>query len=250
MDVKSLGNFVCDLPVRVGRRLRGEAADYRAFLFEDLKRRLAGRVPRRILEIGPKDGHDTRRLAGLGAEKIVLIDLPNQKNNIERWLPKLDSAPIELILGNFMYDPSFDGVEPFDLVWCTGVFYHNPEQLRFVRQLFDATAQDGLLVLESATARRPGTRDENCVEIWYPPDKATRKKVHLSANVTHLPSARAMESWLQMVGFDELERSTCHRRVTRSLSANRAAFIARRAAAKSGVYYSISGGDFPVGRAR
>ena len=33
-------------------------------------------------------------------------------------------------------------------MWCTGVLYHNPEQLRFVRQLFDLTAPGGHLVLE------------------------------------------------------------------------------------------------------
>lgn len=101
-------------------------------------------MPRRILEIGPRDGEDTRRLATLGAEKIVLVDLPNQKSKIERWLPTLGKAPIELIIGNFMYDRSFDEKKPFDLVWCTGVLYHNPQQLRFTRQLFDIIRPAGL----------------------------------------------------------------------------------------------------------
>ncbi len=186
-------NFLADLPVRIQRRLRGVSVDYRAFLFEDLKQRLAGRTPRRLLEIGPKDGADTRRLATLGAEKIVLIDLPNQQATIEKWLPSIVGANVELVVGNFMYDKSFNSIEPFDVVWCTGVLYHNPEQLRLVRQLFDATRPDGLLVIETATARRSATWNENCVEIWFPPNKPAARKVHLSINVTHMPSARAVE---------------------------------------------------------
>ena len=129
-----------------------------------------------MLEIGPKEGDDTRRLATLGAQNLVLVDLPNQRANIEKWIGDL-KAPVELIYGNIMYDRAFDTIEPFDVVWCTGVLYHNPEQLRFVRQLFDLTAPGGFLVLETATARLPGTRDANCVEIWYPPNKARRPRL-------------------------------------------------------------------------
>ena len=251
MTFNNTFNFLCDLPTRVLRRFRGETVDYRAFLFEDLKRRLAGRVPHRILEIGPRDGEDTRRLASLGADKIVLVDLANQKSTIEGWLPALGSAPIELIIGNFMYDESFNKIEPFDVIWCTGVLYHNPEQLRFVRQLFDATSPGGLLVIETASARRSATRNENCVEIWFPPDKSAAQKVHLSTNITHLPSARAVESWLHMIGFTEIERSQCHRRVSRGLAATRVAFTAtRKSEAETGIYYGTRGHKFPIGRAR
>lgn len=251
MQFNRLFNFLGDLPVRLLRRLRGRSVDYRSLLFEDLQRRLDGRKPRRILEIGPKDGKDTRRLASLGAEKIILVDLPNQKSEIEGWLPALGGAPIELIIGNFMYDVSFNKIEPFDVVWCTGVLYHNPEQLRFIRQLFDVTSPDGLLVIETATARRSATRNENCVEIWFPPDKPTSLKAHLSVNVTHLPSARAVESWLQMIGFSDIERSQCHRQVSRSLAADRVAFTAtRRSEGEIGVYYGTRGHEFAIGRAR
>jgi SAM-dependent methyltransferase len=251
MDFASSLNFIADLPIRVRRRFRGDSVDYRKVLFEDLQRRLGGRKPRRILEIGPKDGKDTRRLASLGAGEIVLVDLPNQKSEIEGWLPTLSTAPIELIIGNFMYDEVFNTIEPFDVVWCTGVLYHNPEQLRFIRQLFDVTGPDGVLVIETATARRAATRNDNCVEIWFPPDKAASRNKHLSVNVTHLPSARAVESWLQMIGFLDIERSDCHRRVTRSLAADRVAFTAiRKSDAESGSYYGISRNEFPIGRAR
>jgi SAM-dependent methyltransferase len=239
-----------DLPVRVLRKLRGERPDYRGFLFEDLKRRIGTKTPRRVLEIGPKEGDDTRRLATLGAQNLVLVDLPNQRANIEKWIGDL-KAPVEMIYGNFMYDRAFDTIEPFDVVWCTGVLYHNPEQLRFVRQLFDLTAPGGILVLETATARLPGTRDANCVEIWYPPNKAVGRVYHVSNNVSHLPSRKALASWLEMLGFSGIEPSDCHRRVTRALDATRAAYLAQRPLEQErGTYYSHVGHEFPIGRAR
>lgn len=239
------------LIARVERRVLGGPNDYRAILFEELVTRLDGRRPLRILEIGPRDGEDTRRLVTLGPEAIILVELPDKKGRIDEWLPALDGHPIELIYGNIMYDPAFGLMEPFDVVWCTGVLYHNPEQLRFVRQMFDLTKPGGLLVLESATARRRATRNQNCVELWYPPSKDSARDYHLSANISHLPSLKAMASWLRMIGFTEIELSACHRRVNRMLGKTRAAFVARRSPdATPDVYYRGSDTDFPIGRAR
>jgi SAM-dependent methyltransferase len=229
------------------RRLAGGIPDYRALLFQDLVERLEQRQPRRMLEIGPRDGEDTRRLLTLRPEKLVLVDLPVMRERVESWRPSLADAPIELIFANFMYDRRFDDIEPFDVVWCTGVLYHNPEQLRLVRQLYDATAPGGLLVLETATARRPSTMNSNCVEIWYPPDKALSSKNHLSINVTHLPSRAAIRSWMELVGFTDVRESRALRRVSYALGATRAAMIGRKPIdAKPGSY----GQDFPIGRAR
>ena len=251
MDLGSTYRFAADLPGRILRRLSGRNADYRSILFDELISRLAGAKPRRILEIGPRDGEDSRRLVTLRPDKFVLVDLPNQQGRIEQWLPTLRDCPAELVIGNIMYDARFDDMEPFDVVWCTGVLYHNPEQLRFVRQLFDLTASGGLLILETATARRPRTRNENCVEIWYPPDKAAGRAYHVSANVTHLPSARAVYSWMQMIGFTDIEKSACHRAVGRALAADRVAYIARRPRNEGqGIYYGHAGHEFPIGRAR
>ena len=64
-----------------------------------------------------------------------------------------------------MCDSTCATLEPFDVVWCTEVLYHNPKQLRMVKLLFDLVHKSGILVIESATARRRNLRDENCVEI-------------------------------------------------------------------------------------
>src|SRR5205807_1137187 len=123
---------------------RREPPDYREMLFEDLRRYVGDTRMARILEIGPKDGRDTRRL----------------------------------------------------------------------------------LELESATIRRRWLRHANCVEIIYPPSDEAERKYHLSPNITHLPSARAVESWLAMVGFERISRSDCHRKSSAALARHRVAYLA------------------------
>ena len=56
-------------------------------------------------------------------------------------------------------------VGKFDLIYFTGVLYHNPEQLRFIQKLYDKLNYGGVLVLESATTRKRKLINENVVEI-------------------------------------------------------------------------------------
>ena len=236
---------------RALNRLRGERRDYRDHLFEHLKARLGGRHPESVLEIGPRDGEDTRRLVTLAPRRLVLADLPHAKEGLEAKLAAAGLADsVERRYGNVMYDAMLDDALPFDLIWCTGVLYHNPEQLRMIVRLFDWLAPDGLLVLETATARRPGNRDRALVEIWHGEPGSTHARHHLSPNITHLPSRKAVQAWLAMAGFAEIEHSDCHRRQLWTLSRNRAAYICRRPRdAVADTYYRKTEENYPVGRA-
>ncbi len=235
------------------RRVFGirDLPDHRHYLFQELCEYLGGRRVRRVLEIGPKDGLDTRRLLTLDPERLTLIDLPRLETSNRVWLRQIDSPRIQYLSANLMYSEQVATLEPFDVVWCTGVLYHNPEQLRLVRRLYDLLAPGGVLVLESATVRRRRLHRENCVEIIYPPSEETKRRYHLSANITHLPSARAIASWLEMVGFGPITRSGCHRRLSGKLAAARAAFLAAKPLApKPGTYYSFPGEEgYEVGKA-
>jgi SAM-dependent methyltransferase len=238
--------------VRAVRRAVGWPAprDYRELLFAELCSYLGDRRPSRVLEIGPKDGHDTRRLLTLEPKRLTLVDLPRAESTNRQWLVEVPSSAIEYISANLMYDKVISELPPYDLVWCTGVLYHNPEQLRMLRRLYDLLLPSGVLVLESATTRNPRLRAANCVEIVYPPSDALKRAYRISANISHLPSARAIASWLEMLGFERATASSCHRLVSRSLARDRAAFLATRPIdARAAVYYALGDSEgYALGR--
>lgn len=248
----NLIDSAADLFTRVRRRLGGVTPNYRQLLFDELQVCIEGRSVKRVLEIGPRDCEDTQRLLNLSPSQLVLVDLPDKQERVSQLVSDLKAPNVTLMIGNIMYDSTFESIEPFDLVWCTGVLYHNPEQLRMVRRLFDLTKPGGLLVLESATARRRQTRDQSCVEIWHRLDKVEHRRHHVSQNVTHLPSRLAIQAWLEMVGYVDVQASSCHRRVLRALQRTRAAFIARRPIddPEKSTYYSIVGLDYQIGKSR
>lgn len=177
--------------------------------------------PRRILEVGPKDGLDTRRLLTLHPDHLTLVDLPGRAQVV------VDSgdAVVEYIADNVVWMP-YPG--QYDLIWCTGVLYHVKEQYRLIERFYNWLTPGGTLVLESATIRRWWLRRKRCVEILYPPDPVVKRRYHLSLNVTHLPSSSAIEAWLEMAGFKGIERSECHARVSWRLARHRAAYLATR----------------------
>ncbi|MCU0512766.1 MAG: class I SAM-dependent methyltransferase [Anaerolineae bacterium] len=191
---------------RLVRRLRPVAAPpaepmaYRRYLLQELlthsRHDWAGR---RLLEIGPRDGLDSQRLAALQPAELVMIDLPEKRDRIQGWLQTI-ACPYRYLEANYMYmsAAALQDLGTFDLVWCTGVLYHNPEQLRLLRRLYTALKPDGWLVLESATTRHPLLKDLPVVELHYP------QRYRDTSTVTHLPTVTAIKAWLRMVGFLEV----------------------------------------------
>ena len=231
--------------------LRQSRKNYRQALFEDLlSHKELNDNWRRILEIGPKDGEDTRRLLQLQPQEVCLVDLPLKAEANQMWLRDLPSEIVRYYSGNIMYERFFDD-NSFDLIWCTGVLYHNPEQLRMVRRLYDLLRPGGMLVLETATIKYWLFKNQNAVQILYPFSEELKRRYHVSANVTHLPSRLAVWSWLHMVGFERVELSSCHRQQSLFLAANRAAYLARRpkASESRGVYYASAEERYLVGKA-
>lgn len=228
------------------------SVDYREALFQELCAYLNGSRPRRVLEIGPKDGQDTHRLLRLEPETLTLIDLPQMRETNEKWLQDIDRSRIQYMSANFMYSEAVaELLETYDCVWCTGVLYHNPEQLRMIGRLYDVLKPGGVLVLESAVTRRRKLRNENCVEIIYPPSETQKRRYHLSTNVTHLPSARAVASWLAMVGFQRIVPSAYYQKVYARLVRRGAAYMATKPLDRRvGTYYSFAGDEgYEIGKA-
>lgn len=212
---------------------------YRVHLFEELKALLspASLPGTRILEIGPKDGLDSCRLASLQPDELVMIDLPEKRQALDDWRSQI-TCPHRYIERNFMYMPreEYAGLGTFDVIWCTGVLYHNPEQLRFLRKLYRLLNVGGCLVLESATWRgAKRLRDASYVEIHYP------QTYRNTGTITHLPTANAIKAWLSMVGFTRVHDSRCFENENRDVIGQRyACFAIKTGADDAGVYYSTT----------
>ena len=217
-----------------------ESIMYRVELFRELTTQAPDGTFKgsRILEIGPKDGLDSNRLASLGPSELVMIDLPEKRVGNDVWLAKL-TCPCKYIEANFMYmsPDEFAGLGKFGLVWCTGVLYHNAEQLRMLRKLYTLLDVGGYLVLESALMRVPKyLLDRKLVEIHYP---ETHRN---TGTATHLPTAGAIKAWLAMAGFTEITDSNCYRKYNSDVITQRYACICRKDEADGGdSYYQKSG---------
>jgi 2-polyprenyl-3-methyl-5-hydroxy-6-metoxy-1,4-benzoquinol methylase len=215
--------------------LQGERVVFRSLEREGFLERFRGG---RILEVGPKHGEDSLLLATLRPAELVLIDLPEKRQLVQTWLPALQALCLTLYLeANLLYVPpdELSGLGQFDLVFCLGVVYHNAEQLRLLRRLFNLCVIGGALVLESSTTRDRRLADLNAVEIHWPePYRGTE-------NITHHPSRRALKSWLEMVGFAEVEIRDVY---SRDLSWQRAVLTAIRPPHPS-PYLSYASGEHP-----
>ena len=171
---------------------------YRDYLFKELIESYGKEYfnQKRILEIGPKDGEDTFRLEDLNPSELVLVDLADKEEENNKWINKL-KCNFKFIQGNFLYfsQKEYEELGKFDLIYFTGVLYHNPEQLRFLQKLHEKLNFGGVLVLESATTRNKKLINENAVEVLFP------ETYRNTTTVSHLPSKKAIVSWLNMVGF-------------------------------------------------
>lgn len=156
---------------------------------------------KRILEIGPKHGKDSFLLATLKPIEFMLIDLPSKRSMVDEWFPQLKSKiNVEYIEGNILYfnQDQYEQLNKYDLIWCLGVIYHNIEQVRLLRRLYDLCNVGGSIVLESSTTRNKKLRNLNVVEIHWP---IPYRNV---PTITHHPSGLALKSWLEMVGFSNV----------------------------------------------
>lgn len=185
----------------VDRRFREEARGERV-VFRRLQEAgvLEGLDGKRVLEIGPKHGEDSRLLARLGVSELVLIDLPEKASLVREWLPDV-GCPARFLEGNLLFMPpsELDAIGRFDLVWCLGVLYHNAEQLRLIRRLRSLCREGGRVVIESHVLPPRLFRDDNSVRIYWP------KPWGGVPTITHIPSRRAITSWMEMAGFERVE---------------------------------------------
>jgi tRNA (mo5U34)-methyltransferase len=209
--------------------------EYRQILFNELLKKVNKQDIKRVLEIGPKDGADSLRIQSLNPEEIIFLDLPEKRNDSDSWLNNITSKHI-YITGNLLYLKEIETLGKFDLIYCTGVLYHNTEQLRLLKKVYDLISDNGFLVLETATLRTtdPDIRNGNYIEVFYP------ETYRNTGTITHLPTASVVHTYLNMVGFSEVHRINCYK-VEPHLYEHRAAFIVQKKSSDcEGLYYHLN----------
>lgn len=185
--------------------------DYRHYLFQDLLKNYGKNYfeNKKVLEIGPRDGEDTLRLDTLKPSHISLIDLPiiqdethhsnyYWENYMKENLKKL-KTPYDFFLNNFHYmsNKELKDLGKFDLVWFTGILYHNPEQLRLLKKIFKILNDGGVVVIETAITRNWKISNQTAIEI-------------VADGQYHFPTKKGLLQMLKMVGFSEVLISNCY----------------------------------------
>jgi len=216
---------------------------YRKVFFENLKKEMINKQNSRILEIGPKDGEDSIRLQLFNPDEIIFVDLPEKNQNL-KWLNKIQCKN-KLIQENIMYmnDEELKKLGKFQLIYCMGVLYHNPEQLRMIKKLYNLLDIGGILCLESAIIRdiKLKFNKDSLVKIYYP------NKYRNTRSITHLPNKNAINSWLRMAGFDTIKEIKCYNLHNPLLINQRYACIAIKSNDNKNLYYQHSNQNYIIG---
>ncbi len=160
--------------------------------WDRLRNEITPLTDRRVLDVGCGNGYYALRMTGAGARLVVGID------------PTLLFVFQFLAVNHFLAVPSVnvlplrlhelpDAQNFFDTTFSMGVLYHQREPLEHLAGLRATLRPAGELVLE--TLILPGAESL----VHEPVGRYARMR-----NVWHLPTAGALEGWLQQAGFDDI----------------------------------------------
>ncbi len=168
-------------------------AEWRSDLkWDRLKNEITPLIDRRVLDVGCGNGYYALRMTGAGARLVVGIDptllFVFQFLAVNHFLavPPVNVLPLRL-------HELPDAQKFFDTTFSMGVLYHQREPLEHLAGLRATLRPAGELVLE--TLILPGAESF----VREPVGRYARMR-----NVWHLPTATALEDWLQQAGFVDI----------------------------------------------
>lgn len=146
---------------------------------------------RYVLDVGCGSGYHLWRMKGEGAKFVVGID-PTQLFLAQFWAVQhfIQDQNVNLLPLGIDDLPALNS---FDTVFSMGVFYHRKPPFDFLQQLRNQLTDGGELILETLIIEG----DENTVLV--PQERYAQMR-----NVWFIPSAKALESWLKKVGFNNI----------------------------------------------
>lgn len=147
---------------------------------------------RRVLDVGCGSGYHCWRIAGAGAKLVLGID-PSilavmQYQCLHHFL---GPHPVYVIPHRLEELP--EKMEYFDTVFSMGVLYHRRSPFDHLLELKDCLKPGGELVLETLVIE--GALNE----VMVPQGRYAQMR-----NVWFLPSCATMESWLERIGFSDI----------------------------------------------
>lgn len=150
---------------------------------------------RRILDVGGGSGYHGWRMAGAGADTVIVIDpsclFYHQFMAIRHFVGNNDDYRTHYIPVPLEALPEHSQL--FDTVFSMGVLYHRQSPFEHLQQLRGQLVKGGELVLETLVVEG----DANTVLV--PHDRYAQMN-----NVYFLPSVAALIGWLEKIGFTDV----------------------------------------------
>lgn len=163
------------------------------FKWDRLLPKLKPIAGKRVLDVGCGNGYHCWRILGQGASEVVGIDptplFVLQFKAIQHFLqqPSIHVLPLAL-------EQLPENLAAFDTVFSMGVLYHRRSPMDHLLRLRNCLSPGGQLMLETLVVEGDDTT------VFIPPGRYARM-----GNVWFLPSASALERWLEKLGFHDIE---------------------------------------------
>ncbi|WP_435949740.1 tRNA 5-methoxyuridine(34)/uridine 5-oxyacetic acid(34) synthase CmoB [Psychrobacter sp. DM8] len=150
---------------------------------------------RRILDVGGGSGYHGWRMAGAGADTVIIVDpsclFYHQFMAIRHFVGVADNYRTHYIPVPLEALPEHSQL--FDTVFSMGVLYHRQSPFEHLQQLKGQLIKGGELVLETLVI------DGDANTVLVPHERYAQMN-----NVYFLPSVEALIGWLKKVGFREV----------------------------------------------
>ena len=158
-----------------------------------------------ILEIGPKHGYHTQCLDAYEPHSMTCVESPTKFRDAEvfynynaRWMPRIKCDSFDFHYTDFA---NFYTNNKYNLLFYTGVIYHNIDQISHLRKLYELASENAYMIFGSSTTRNEKLKDMNVIEVHYPPYSPYYKGVK---SCKFHPSRIACMSMLEMTGWEVL----------------------------------------------
>lgn len=155
---------------------------------------------RRVLDVGGGSGYHGWRMAGAGADTVIIVDpsclFYHQFMAIRHFVGNADANNIGNYRTHYIPVPLEalpEHSQLFDTVFSMGVLYHRQSPFEHLQQLKGQLVKGGELVLETLVIEG----DANTVLV--PHDRYAQMN-----NVYFLPSVAALIGWLEKAGFSDV----------------------------------------------